>query len=455
MQLRLSIRRHDADATADVRFDGVGGTLGRADDNDVVLEDASKTISRLHARIAYREGRYVYADVGTNPSLVNERPLGQGREHVLADGDRIAVGDYLLRVQLTAAMEGPDAASPGGAMAQPDALGIAAPLLADAQAMPPDLIGAAAPPDALAGASILRGDPLAAMDSDPLGLGACAGVAAAPYPDRCDDVGPQAQPLPEMRIADAACGGAIPADYDPLADLMQPVAASAAAAEPQSAPRASGGAFTSPPAASAEACAPAGDPVLEALLRGLGVPQLVTGLPAAELAEQIGAMLRVATAGAMQALRARALAKRESHIEMTMIAAGANNPLKFFPDAPSALMQMLGRKSAAYMNPVQAFGNAFGDLRAHELAMMAGVRAALGSMLARFEPEAVAAAADAGAPLARLLPARRDARRWAAFVRQYRGMALGAGEEFQRLFTESFAPAYEEQMERIRERGAD
>ena len=75
--------------------------------------------------------------------------------------------------------------------------------------------------------------------------------------------------------------------------------------------------------------------------------------------------------------------------EETHKIAQANNPLKFFPDADSALMQMMNAAMPGYMAPVRAYSNAFDDLRAHELAMMAGMRAALAGVLKRFDPVAI------------------------------------------------------------------
>ena len=50
----------------------------------------------------------------------------------------------------------------------------------------------------------------------------------------------------------------------------------------------------------------------------------------------------------------RAVTKKESRMDMTMISVSANNPLKFFPNADSALTQMLTNSMAGYMPPVQA-----------------------------------------------------------------------------------------------------
>lgn len=81
-------------------FDAQGGMLGRAAGNRLVLDDPDKYVSRSHASVTLRDGRYVLTDAGSNPSIVNDRPLGAGAEAALDDGDRIVIGDYVLRAVL-------------------------------------------------------------------------------------------------------------------------------------------------------------------------------------------------------------------------------------------------------------------------------------------------------------------------------------------------------------------
>jgi predicted component of type VI protein secretion system len=81
-------------------FDTGGGTIGRSPGNGLVLDDPGRYISRCHARIEFHNGSYCLVDTGSNPSLVNGRPLGQGSQAALADGDKLAMGEYILEVHL-------------------------------------------------------------------------------------------------------------------------------------------------------------------------------------------------------------------------------------------------------------------------------------------------------------------------------------------------------------------
>ena len=79
-----------------------GGTIGRTPGNGLVLDDPGRYISRNHARIEFENGGYRLVDTGSNPSLVNGRPLGKGRQVALANGDQLAIGEYLLEVRISA-----------------------------------------------------------------------------------------------------------------------------------------------------------------------------------------------------------------------------------------------------------------------------------------------------------------------------------------------------------------
>jgi len=161
-------------------------------------------------------------------------------------------------------------------------------------------------------------------------------------------------------------------------------------------------------------------------------------------------MLREATAGTIDVLMARALTKKESRIEMTMLSVRANNPLKFFPHADGALTQMLTGAMAGYMPPVEAVAGAFDDLRAHELAVIAGMRAALGAVLHRFDPGQIEARLAVPSVMDKMLSANRKAKLWDRLVEVYGEIVREADDDLQRLYGEKFSQAYEEQVARLR-----
>lgn len=487
----LSYRNQPVPPAPAVRFGSEGGAIGRSPDNTLVLDDPGKYISRLHARVSMRDGAFVLEDLGSNPSVVNDRPLGKGNQVALAHGDRVLVGDYLLQAVVEAAPPAPPVApAPVNNAAMPLFEPPAAPA-------PPPL--APLEPVAPTPAPAVLCDPLAAVGlldispselaggDDPLGLGPFGAAAAAPAraaesdhvpPERValSRSAPVAHWLPTSEPPAAAAvpaslppvaapvpgpaGGAwaIPDNYDPLADVFAsppdaaPAPAPASAQAPTPAPTvAPAQPAPAPPAFVRETPSQATDnAVMAALLRGLGLPDLQPQRPAAELAEVVGAMLREATAGTIDVLMARALTKKESRIEMTMLGVRENNPLKFFPHAEGALRQLLTGSLTGYLEPVEAMSRAFDDLRAHELAVIAGMRAALGAVLARFDPAVIEARLAVPTAIDKMLVSKRKAKLWDSLVDMYGQIAREADDELQRLYGEKFSQAYEEQVARLR-----
>jgi pilus assembly protein CpaF len=74
--------------------------IGRADEADIILPKNS--VSKRHARIVRKNDRYVIADLGsTNGTYVNGRKIHGSL--VLAEGDKIYLGDFILTVEKTLA----------------------------------------------------------------------------------------------------------------------------------------------------------------------------------------------------------------------------------------------------------------------------------------------------------------------------------------------------------------
>jgi hypothetical protein len=98
--LTIRVLRHagqPADGPAAV-FDELGGTLGRSDRCELVLPDAERNISRVHARVRWAAGRFTIEVCGAHPLKLNGRSLATGDRAPLAPGDTLHIGPYELVV---------------------------------------------------------------------------------------------------------------------------------------------------------------------------------------------------------------------------------------------------------------------------------------------------------------------------------------------------------------------
>jgi FHA domain-containing protein len=207
-----------------------------------------------------------------------------------------------------------------------------------------------------------------------------------------------------------------------------------------------------PPSAAQAIASAGGDEILGAFLRGLGTPELK--LPhgvTPETMQLVGMMLRQAVQGTIDLLLARAMTKREIRAEVTMIVGRENNPLKFSPDAGVALAHLLNPPPRGFMPPVAAMQDAYDDLRSHTFGFMAGMRAALAGVLARFDPHNLERRLTQKSMLDSLLPMNRRAKLWDLFSEMYHEISKEAEEDFHTLFGREFLRAYEEQVARLRE----
>jgi type VI secretion system FHA domain protein len=469
---------------ASTTFDTSGGTIGRAESNQLVLEDAERTVSRVHAQIVWRNDAYRLIDRGSNPALVNGTPLEPGQEVILRDADQVQIGGYVLHC----AVEEADPSTwqnLARSADSPGLPGLPAPTSDDPFA---DIFGAstgdphtahnpAALDDLLRPASA----PAAAPPSGEFDLGLDDPAANCSI-DELFGLGPAASEA--QGRADAAWSapsGASPID-DPLsapntAQEADPFASLTSSARPAAPPptlpeRGSElhsafplprmrpeppEAVRPPPAAPPSAFAeppppPADDHALtEALLRGLNAPGVRLDALTPEFMQTLGVLLREATQGTLDLLAARATTKREMRTDATIIAATGNNPLKFSPDVETALAYLLNPPSRGFMPGAQALSDAYDDLRAHQVGFVAGMRAALDGVFERFEPAKIEARLEQHALLDAILPQlNRRARCWNLFAELYGQLSHEAADDFHALFGKAFVAEYEAQIDRLK-----
>jgi type VI secretion system protein ImpI/type VI secretion system protein len=437
-------------------------SIGRGPENDWVLADPERSISKQHCMLAYRSGCWQIADLSTNGTFLNRdsEPLGRGQPHDLRDGDRVRIGPYEIEIRIVEAaaqrsaaasqnpfdldpFANPPAGSPGGRFEQDP------------------LLRPAAAPDAFAAGFGSPGVNLPA-DYDPL----------APEPSDAPFTGPaQADHSPHIEDAfiPAPARSVLPDDWD---REFRSFAASAAA--PESPPAAPAPAVASPivappgpvpatppegmvpppraplpaPAAPSTETAPSVEAdLLVAFLRGVGVADLrPSGDPAAAM-EALGRAFRALVSGLRRALMARAAVKREFRLEQTMLRSQGNNPLKFSADDEDALRALLGAGRRTEMNAADAVADALRDVRLHELATVVAMQSAVRALLAELDPAKLRRTAERGG--LDFVPMQRKAGAWDAFEALHARITHALSDDFDSVFGKNFARAYERALTEV------
>ena len=485
-------------------FTESGGIIGRDAKSFWVLPDAE--VSGRHALISCRNGVFYIEDTNsTNGISINsiEDRIVASRRYPLTSGDRIFIRPYVItvsiaatenqpertvdspRASVSAALSGsrfpdadpflpddpfapadeplprnelyptPPAADggeelnplnllPGGRPRQPRkprAQALSGGSLLESNYHPPDVLAAEAPtpaPSQPQSIDIPHGYDPVRDDSGSINI-----LLKPPPPP------PPAPPRPRALL--------VPAPDDDLELAPPPVARPAT--PPPAMPPLLGDAETPVPAEPpiGGPAAPGSGPGpgiraqdFQAVLEGAG---LDGSLPTAELERMFGEILRVVVSGVMEMLRARQEIKDEFRMHLTQFRPTENNPLKFSANVEDALHNLLIKRNAAYLGPVEAFTEAFEDLRHHQIAMLEGMRAAFEAMLEEFDPDTLQKEFDRQGKSGALLSVPAKLRYWEMYRERCRDLVQDKDTTFRKLFGEEFAQAYEVQLRRLKATG--
>ncbi len=191
-----------------------------------------------------------------------------------------------------------------------------------------------------------------------------------------------------------------------------------------------------------------GDAGLAELLAGAGLDN-VTVTP--DFARNLGQMLLVVMSGVIDVLRAREEVTDKFRVAQPRLRPSGNNPLKLSVDAHDALFNLFVKRNAAYLGPVEAFEEAFDELRYHQLAELEGMQTAFQSVIADLHPDRLEAQFDRQVTSASILPMLSKGVYWDLYSDMVQQIVADRDKSFRSLFVERFVQAYEEQFERLRE----
>ena len=420
MTLRLSIENVDRlpdGGPIRIEVKGRGLDHGRDSHLDWTVPDPSRSISGKHCEIRYRDGEYWLHDVSTNGTFVNGAEYRPDAPHLLRNGDRLSIGPYIIAV---AVEEGRKLRTPAAAAEASLDAGLANVWGPVGEAAAPE-IGAKrqtaqppnAAPDFLDFASFLEAPKLATEAPAASGLSeddwlTAAKPASPPPPLDLDGLEPRIPTPARPAIVE-------PAPRRPLPREPQPQPDSAAALE-----------------------------ALDRIARAAGVPPGVfTSRNPDELADEIGAVLRLMAENLGQMLASRAESKtlmRSS--SRTMIRAVENNPLKFASSPAEALGIMFGPRTRNYLDARTTIERSFGDLKTHQILTYSATQNALDALFEDLAPERIDRSVEAEHGIGALISSRK-AKLWDIYVERWRAKTKRSDGRLLEAFIALFAQAYD------------
>jgi type VI secretion system protein ImpI/type VI secretion system protein len=472
-----------------VTMQGGSLTVGRGPANDMVLPDPDRLLSKNHFVIEDHNGNVVIVDLSTNGTFLNYSKIPLGNSPTpLNDGDVLELGAYELVVEIKS-----DAPSMGDLIAPPLGEGSISHGQADRAPDPMDLLDAPGPGgdflDDLLGPETPTG-PSQLNPTDPIDdLLPPLGEDEDPFfnqpSDRREGTGASipmhgASAHDSFRPQGTGSGGnIIPDDWDDLLDGVggppaappeppraEPPAAPVRRTPPVIPPSPGDERTTLPPGMGGQGAAPdfkappaqpgpvapdaAQTDLANAFLSGMGAED-VTIKPEdlASTMARMGRVMKTLVTGLREILMTRTSIKSEFRIEQTMISAGGNNPLKFSISPEQAIETMVQPATKGYLSPESAVEEALHDIKAHEIAMVTGMEAALKGVLRKLDPEQLATKIESSGSIGNLLKGKK-ARYWEVYEKMYAEISDQAENDFHDLFSREFARAYKNQLDKLK-----
>lgn len=481
-----------------------GIDIGRSASIDWSLPDPTRFISGRHCEVRYRDDGYWLNDLSTNGTFLNDSARRIQAPHKLRHGDRLAIGAYVIAVAIETdgepesdIVDGADAdaaAAESVAALAPIQPKDAAALDAEiAQAIAIETASDAAPPlqtqpepqvDATSrtsgSASVFELPPVnrgGAPAPPPFTMIRARGFPSPPAPFRetaerppearsftapspeAEGASLVASPPPDAATTSRAQSPEAETADAPLIDAQEAearawktperIAQTKILDEPAGACAESPAADVNAGAAKASSApAPGLDDFLRSFAKGAGIPEhIFARQDGLKVAEDLGALMRMAVSDLTQLLSARFKAKRFARTSsQTMIQALDNNPLKFAPTADDALKIMFGPRTSGYLDAKRAFEGAFTDLKTHQINTFAAMQQAVRMLVEDLDPKVIEDAAGEDKGLAALFGAHK-ARLWDLYLARWQAKTLRHEDGLVDAFMLYFAQCYDEARE--------
>lgn len=475
-------------------FPDSGGTLGRGADNFWVLDDPSKYMSSVHAKIACIADQYFLTDLSTNGTFVNSasEPVGNGNQVLLNDGDRFVISDYEFIANISNELDSSRRfqeninTDPFSDLHSP--LAIDDDFISQVASGNDPFASGIGSTDSMSAFDSKQLDPIALLDhvnspsTDPFAKPSSSYVSATQDSfvqdcaiDNCNLVNDAI----DWPVANQETG-LIPDNWDDWEESEAIGAVNIPRIQPTPLPLSN---FEAPLSTRSEdewaalkqknkqlldeiselkqqlmlsenklsAARVNSDNAMElnTVVNAMGLSKWnLDNKKVAEINETVGLLMRETMQGMMQVLKFRKKIKEEFRINVTTIQSIENNPLKFSANIEDAMENMFIKENNAYKAPVDAVREGFQGIAEHQVAVVAGMQAAFRGMIERFNPTNLESRFEKYKGLS-LLSLGNKSKRWNAYKEYHQGLVDNLDDSFQHLFGYDFVQAYEDQMQRL------
>lgn len=455
MRLKLTIISPDVDSSVckEIVFEHQGGVIGRKQGNDWVLPDAKRFISSKHALIRLENNGFQLGDLSTNGVYLNNAasPIGDGNFVSLTTGDQFKIGDYNILVCIEEVPQAiPDVPSNTDVFPESNEDHSSNINIFAENVDPLELLGSTANNSmpSLGAAGEQSSHDNASVDQDFFQPPQFKPVKDEVYeiptnwdqmPDfgQSSDVDSNVQPggLPEHPAI----------SKERSSDNNSPNLAQQKSAALNEVNFSSGS--NAKPSVTTTAKNQISDEAIKSFLRGVGIsPEALDQADINNVMFDFGRVLRTTVQGLMEILSARSKLKSEFRMNYTTIRVKENNPLKFSMNVDDALSNLFVKKGENYLMPVAAIDEAIKNMKDHQIALLAGMQAALKDLVQQFDPVDIEKNREKYMEMSSKIPVYRKAKSWDLYCQSYSDFKREMGDNFQDMFGNAFTEAYEKQI---------
>ncbi|PHM60140.1 type VI secretion system-associated FHA domain protein TagH [Xenorhabdus ishibashii] len=193
------------------------------------------------------------------------------------------------------------------------------------------------------------------------------------------------------------------------------------------------------------------DKLMAALLDGMGLKEISRLQFDEQKMYQLGSFISQLTQGVLTLNTLRNQLKHEKNAAIPQPQSDANNPFNLLPSGQSVLVLMLCHHVQGFMPLELATRDILIELQAHQLGMIAGIRAIATNILHLFHPATLEQKAqkDSYSPRFSLSSARNKASMWEYLLKHYQEIEKELKQD-SFLFDEKFQQAYEAEVNRYK-----
>jgi type VI secretion system FHA domain protein len=435
-------------------------SIGRGPDNDVILPDPTRFMSRAHCRIEASGSGYAVIDCSQHGVFLNQSGvrLSKGVPTPIHAGDRLEFAGYAVVVNELR----PNKPNDQGIEIAPAPRHPFVDSMEDRPVGPPAGDTNGVDPTDLPS----FGQDQSNQDQSNNGAFEMSRDALLKFPDERDEDWASGWRAAEP-ASHAAARPAEPADdlgdLKDLRDLSWARGPAPSRQEPSPPPMPDRGEKYPDPEIlwpelldQAESIVPADRSLIAALMTSAGLPDSrLNEAESVALMRRLGRMLAVLVPGLMRLLEVRRATKQEFHLERTTIAARDINALKLGGAPAETMRRLLLGEDADFLSLDEAVSQALKDLGSHEMGVIALMRESLKTVIGRFEPDTLEARLNRSSLLANILPHARKARYWEMFKTLHDEVTRELEEDLDKIFDADLVKAYQSQIDRLKQGGTE